>query len=130
MPEPTNLTKADFLAAISDLNVAQKSYVDGLEQRLFAELANKEQRLLLKIHAMDHRLSVEIAAAEQRLTLEISKQTERVETRLLMAFHNYARRAEVLRKRGDAIVESLGERMELVESRLDDIDDLHRKGAQ
>lgn len=63
-------------------------------------------------------LHAEIEALEERLKKHTEEQVERLETKLLTAFHGWARSMEIRVRTGEATTSGVGERVALLEERV------------
>lgn len=117
--DDTATVKDYFLVAKIQLRYSVKMENDGITKQDLVMLQQSIQRSLAET---EERLKRDSAEAEERLKGYVREKVEEIETKLLRAFHGWARSMEV-RTRGTAVLTAgLDERMSYIEERVSDLE--------
>jgi hypothetical protein len=99
---------------LTEVAKATEQRLEGTEQRL----EGTEQRL----EAMEQRLEGKIDASADRLRTELGDKIRESETKLLSAFHGWARSMEIRVRSTSSNVSTLDERLTLAEERISELE--------
>jgi hypothetical protein len=89
-----------------------------VDPELQQALAQLKGRLGARIDGAENRLRTCVDGVETRLRTYIEERSEATETKLLSAFHNWARTFEVRARGTSAAVREFDERVGLIEERV------------
>lgn len=121
------VTKQD----LTGLEQRLEAKIEATEQSLDGQIKAVEQRLDTKIEATEQRLSSQfkeaLGASEQRVVDQLTELMRDIETKLLTAFHTFAKSNATHLQKIDATSAYLEDRMNSLELRVLDLENDRRK---